>query len=102
MNSTIVKRSVVIRGHKTSVSLEEPFWSGLRDFAYLENVAVAALLQTIDDARAANGNLSSAVRIFLLGHYRDRARAALAVAAVNGSLRKNGGATNGDGRKAAA
>jgi len=102
MKSTIVKRSVVIRGHKTSVSLEEPFWTGLRDFARLENVAVVAVLQTIDGARAANSNLSSAIRIFLLAHYRDRARAVVAAAAVNGSLRKNGGPTNGDARKAAA
>ena len=107
MTSTIVKRSVVIRGHKTSVSLELPLWNGLRAFADLENVPVSALLQQIDGARPDNSNLSSAIRIFLLDHYRERARAAAAVASVNSSPAKtncaaNGGAANGNGSKAAA
>ena len=72
MKSTIVKRSVVINGHKTSVSLEQPFWSGVREIAQAECKTVSALLCEIDGART-QANLSSAVRIFVL----ERARARL-------------------------
>jgi predicted DNA-binding ribbon-helix-helix protein len=67
--SRIVKRSVTIAGHSTSVSLEEPFWLGLRAAARAENVSLAALLRRIDARRSASGNaanLSSAIRVFVL------------------------------------
>jgi predicted DNA-binding ribbon-helix-helix protein len=67
--SAIVKRSVTIAGHSTSISLEEPFWLGLTRIARLEAVSVAALLRRIDakrSATAAKGNLSSAIRLFVL------------------------------------
>jgi predicted DNA-binding ribbon-helix-helix protein len=69
MKSAIVKRSVVINGHKTSVSLEEPFWNGVREIAQAEQKTVSALLCQIDGART-HANLSSAVRIFVLEHAR--------------------------------
>jgi predicted DNA-binding ribbon-helix-helix protein len=69
MKSAIVKRSVVLAGHKTSVSLENEFWEGLRQIADREKTTMSALLQQIDKGRR-YANLSSAIRIFVLGHFR--------------------------------
>ncbi len=69
MKSPIIKRSVVINGHKTSVSLEQPFWNIVREIAQSEQKTVSALLRQIDEARR-HANLSSAVRIFVLEHVR--------------------------------
>jgi predicted DNA-binding ribbon-helix-helix protein len=71
MKSSIVKRSIVIDGHKTSVSLEDAFWTTLKDIAHAESVAVSKIVADIDKKRKL-GNLSSAVRLFVL----DRTRAA--------------------------
>jgi predicted DNA-binding ribbon-helix-helix protein len=60
----LVKRSVRIAGHPTSVSLEAPFWQALREIAARRQLSVNALLAEIDAARG--GNLSSAVRLFVL------------------------------------
>jgi predicted DNA-binding ribbon-helix-helix protein len=60
----IVKRSLTIAGHATSVSLEEPFWVELRRLAARENKSLAALVAEIDASR--QGNLSSALRIYVL------------------------------------
>jgi predicted DNA-binding ribbon-helix-helix protein len=76
MASTIVKRSVLVRGHKTSVSLEEPFWNGLKEIAASRHLPLSAVLQRVDTERHDNSNLSSAVRLFVLDHYRDQAEAA--------------------------
>jgi predicted DNA-binding ribbon-helix-helix protein len=62
------KRSVSIAGHQTSVSLEEPFWDALRELAAARGVTAATLIADIDRARS--GNLSSAVRVFVLNAYR--------------------------------
>jgi predicted DNA-binding ribbon-helix-helix protein len=69
MKSTITKRSVVIGGHKTSVSLEDPFWSAVRDIAGAQEMSVSSLLRQIDLARR-NSNLSSAIRVFVLENLR--------------------------------
>ena len=63
-----VKRSVVIKGHKTSVSLEPPFWSALKQIADQKAVSLAALIAEIDAARGPEpgANLSSALRVFVL------------------------------------
>lgn len=74
IKSTVAKRSVVIGGHKTSVSLEEPFWNEVRSIAEATGVSVSGLLQTIDSQRQ-NANLSSAIRVFVLQHWRDQAEA---------------------------
>ena len=63
-NPQLVKRSVRISGHPTSVSLEAPFWQALRDIAALRQLSINALLSTIDAERG--GNLSSAIRLFVL------------------------------------
>jgi predicted DNA-binding ribbon-helix-helix protein len=66
------KRSLTIAGHRTSVSLEEPFWEALKEIAAAEGRTVAALIAAIDDHRG-QVNLSSALRLHVLAHYRDRA-----------------------------
>ena len=63
-NPPLVKRSVRISGHPTSVSLEAPFWQALRDIAARRQLSVNALLSAIDAERI--GNLSSAIRLFVL------------------------------------
>lgn len=62
------KRSVSIAGHQTSVSLEEPFWDALRDLATARGLSAAALIAEIDATR--DGNLSSAIRVYVLNAYR--------------------------------
>ena len=69
MKSLVIKRSVVIGGHKTSVSLEEPFWKGLKEIAAVRDLTLSELVSSIDSGRA-HGNLSSAIRLFVLDHYR--------------------------------
>lgn len=69
MKSPVVKRSIVITGHKTSVSLEDAFWSGLKDIATSRNMTLSELVASIDADRR-QGNLSSAIRLFVLDHYR--------------------------------
>jgi predicted DNA-binding ribbon-helix-helix protein len=74
MKSPVVKRSIVIAGHKTSVSLEDAFWKGLKEIAAARNVTLSDLVATIDGGRR-QGNLSSAIRLFVLDYYRSRAGA---------------------------
>jgi predicted DNA-binding ribbon-helix-helix protein len=69
MISSIMKRSVVIAGHKTSVSLENDFWDGLKKIAADRNMKLSELVGDIDIQRN-NGNLSSAIRLFVFGYYR--------------------------------
>ena len=72
MKSAITKRSVVIGGHKTSVSLEEPFWNAVREIAGNQQVTVSSLLRQIDLDRR-NANLSSAIRVYVLENVRSQA-----------------------------
>jgi len=71
MKSAITKRSVVIGGHKTSVSLEEPFWSAVREIAGTQQMTVSSLLRQIDLERR-NANLSSAIRVYVLENVRSQ------------------------------
>jgi len=71
MKSSIVKRSIVIDGHKTSVSLEDAFWTVLKDIALAECVTVSKVVADIDKKRKL-GNLSSALRLFVLDRTRAR------------------------------
>jgi len=75
MKSAIVKRSVVLNGHKTSVSLEQQFWDIVRLLAAREQITVSALLRLVDDART-QSNLSSAVRVYVLEQVRAQAGSA--------------------------
>lgn len=72
MKSPIVKRSIVIAGHKTSVSVEEAFWTALKDIAANRGTTIAELVAAIDADRR-HANLSSAVRLFVLDHFRSAA-----------------------------
>jgi predicted DNA-binding ribbon-helix-helix protein len=76
MKSLVVKRSVAISGHKTSISLEHDFWTALKDIARNRELTVSDLVAIIDAERK-TGNLSSAARLFVLDHFRTRAFAAL-------------------------
>jgi predicted DNA-binding ribbon-helix-helix protein len=69
--SLVVKRSIVVDHHKTSVSLEDDFWNALRDIAHGRGETVSQLVGGIDAQRQA-ANLSSAIRTFVLWHYIDQ------------------------------
>ena len=71
MKSLVSKRSIVIAGHQTSVSLEDEFWNSLKEIAGERGMTLAALVATIDGNRQ-HANLSSAIRLFVLGVYRDQ------------------------------
>jgi predicted DNA-binding ribbon-helix-helix protein len=70
--STVIKRSVKIAGHKTSVTLEDAFWSAVREIAAIQNIGMSELVSQIAKDRQ-NKNLSSAIRVFVLDHYRQAA-----------------------------
>jgi predicted DNA-binding ribbon-helix-helix protein len=71
VKSLVVKRSVVVAGHKTSVTLEDAFWNGLKEIAGGRNITVSELVGAIDSERR-HGNLSSAIRLFVLDFYRNK------------------------------
>jgi len=71
MKSPVVKRSIVIAGHKTSVSLEDAFWKGLKEIADAREMTLSELVASIDTDRK-HGNLSSAIRLFVLDHFRSQ------------------------------
>jgi predicted DNA-binding ribbon-helix-helix protein len=72
VRSSVIKRSIVVAGHKTSVSLEDEFWKSLKEIAADRDMTLAQLVATIDGNRE-HANLSSAIRLFVLGVYRDQA-----------------------------
>jgi predicted DNA-binding ribbon-helix-helix protein len=78
MKSAVIKRSIDIGGHKTSVSLEDEFWDGLRAIAELQQLTVSSLAKRIDNERH-NRNLSSAIRVFVFRHFQAQASTAQAV-----------------------
>lgn len=69
--SPVRKRSINCNGHKTSVSLEDEFWSGLKEISAQKSTTVFELVSEIDKTRD-QGNLSSTLRLFVLAFYRDR------------------------------
>lgn len=72
--AVVAKRSLSVAGHRTSISLEDAFWRGLREIAAARGMALAALVADIDRGRG-TANLSSAIRVHVLEAYRDRATA---------------------------
>ena len=72
MKPIVAKRSIVIAGHKTSVSLEDAFWRGLKELAFVQDMTLSSLVAKIDTGRKA-GNLSSAIRLFVLESLRSQA-----------------------------
>ena len=71
MKSSVIKRTVMVGGHKTSISLEDEFWSGLKEIARAQGASMAQILTEIDTTRQQK-NLSSAIRLFVLGHVHDQ------------------------------
>ena len=69
--SPVLKRSIVIAGHKTSISVEDEFWNSFKEIAGERGMTVAALVGAIEGGRK-HANLSSAIRLFVLGAYRDQ------------------------------
>ena len=72
MNSRPRKHSLTLRGHRTSVSLEDEFWEAFREIAAAEGRAINDLAAEIDEARGADCGLASAIRLFVLRHLRAR------------------------------
>ena len=79
MKSPVVKRSIVIAGHKTSVSLEDAFWKALKEIASGRHMTLSDIVAVIDSERQ-HGNLSSAIRLFVLDFYRSQVAGAGSVA----------------------
>ena len=84
MDSAVIKHSIVIDGHKTSISLEDVFWSALKEIAASRNLSLSSLVASIDRERKLS-NLSSAIRMFILDVYRVRLGS---VAAPEGSAQE--------------
>jgi len=70
LSSKVIKRSVSIAGHTTSVSIEEPFWNLLQQIAKQEGRSMAALIADVDERRGTN--LSSALRLYALSHLQQK------------------------------
>jgi len=66
----VKKRSISIAGHRTSISVEEPFWQALKEIAATDGISLAALVAAIDGRRPPEINLSSAIRVEVLQRYR--------------------------------
>jgi len=73
MTARPLKRSLTLQGHRTSVSLEDAFWQAFREIARAEGRALNALAAEIDAARDPETGLASAIRLYVLAHYRARA-----------------------------
>lgn len=73
---SIIKRSVVIAGHATSVSLESEFWDALKKIAAKDGLSVAALIRQVDGTLIISNhrNLSSALRVYILKYFQERAK----------------------------
>jgi predicted DNA-binding ribbon-helix-helix protein len=107
MKSAIVKRSIVVAGHKTSVSLEDAFWLSLKQIGHIRRMTLSALVASIDTHRQ-YGNLSSAIRLFVLDHFNtlasktsnDGAEAPIGMPRLmhdGGRSQQMNGRTNGNG-----
>jgi predicted DNA-binding ribbon-helix-helix protein len=72
MKSPVVKHSVVVAGHRTGVSLEEAFWNGMKEISEERGMTLSELVGEIDTKRQ-QGNLSSAIRLFVLDYFKTRA-----------------------------
>ena len=77
MKSQVVKRSVVIGGRKTSISIEDLFWRSLKEIAKDKSQTLSQLVGSIKSGRSENANLSSAIRVYILSDLRARIAAAV-------------------------
>jgi predicted DNA-binding ribbon-helix-helix protein len=74
MTTRPAKHSLTLHGHRTSISLEPEFWEAFRSIAGENGVPLNALAAQIDDSRQGNAGLASAIRVFVLNHYRAATR----------------------------
>jgi predicted DNA-binding ribbon-helix-helix protein len=88
MKSPVAKRSIIVGGHKTSVSVEEAFWSGMKEISGARSMTLSQLVSEID-ANRSQGNLSSAIRQFVLDYFKTGAKAPI------GELRPRAGHAQG-------
>lgn len=72
MSARPVKRSLTLRGHRTSVSLEDAFWHAFREIAAAEDKPLNVLAAEIDEKRGIEAGLASAIRVYILQYYKDR------------------------------
>lgn len=72
MKSTVIKRSIVIEGHKTSISIEDIFWNSLKEIARDRAMTLSKLVASIDSGRVTGSNLSSAIRVYVLDRFRSQ------------------------------
>lgn len=79
-----MKRSISIAEHKTSISLEDPFWSSLRHIAGIKRMPLRELVALIDSQR--QGNLSSAIRLFVLSYYREIANSSFPTQSLDATI----------------
>jgi predicted DNA-binding ribbon-helix-helix protein len=93
--TSINKHSVIVAGHKTSVSLEDEFWHRLQDIADAQGVTVSKLVQKIE-LEWRKGNLSSAVRVFVLNYFSSQAPVRARGGAPDGAIGAEGGMSTAD------
>ena len=74
MKSSVLRRTIMIGGHRTSVSVEDAFWNSMKEISGQRDMTLSELVGEIDSNRQ-QGNLSSAIRLFVLDHFRSRAMA---------------------------
>lgn len=72
MSARPLKRSLTLKGHRTSVSLEDDFWRAFRDIAEEKNIPINALAAEIDADRDLETGLATAIRLYVLAHFRAR------------------------------
>ena len=90
MKSIITKRSIVVSGHKTSVSLEDAFWDALKEIGDMRRLSLSELVSAIAAYRQ-EGNLSSAIRLFVLREFRDQSSVPQVQDRQNGRIRTTSG-----------
>jgi predicted DNA-binding ribbon-helix-helix protein len=90
MKTVVIKHSILINGRKTSVSLENEFWDALHEIADRGNIALSAVVEQIDRDRD-NINLSSALRVFVLNHFRPLSRTEAVQTSHSGRRKANSG-----------
>ena len=73
LKSKVLKRSIKLDGHKTSITLEEDFWTALKEIAATQNAGISELVATVDRSRK-HANLSSSLRLYVLDYYQQLAR----------------------------
>lgn len=70
MSTRPQKHSLTLRGHRTSVSLEPEFWKAFQEIAKIRGMALNALAAEVDETRGLDRGLASAIRVYVLNHYR--------------------------------